>query len=133
MDIAEKINFSDSSLYINSELSWLSFNERVLAQAKDERHPLLERVRFVAISETNLNEFFMIRVVGLQQQVTSELPNPSPDGITPEEQLRCIHEHTGRFERLRSQSYALASLKWRRKGRRPDKDPGQGKAASSVF
>jgi polyphosphate kinase len=53
-------------LYINCELSWLGFNERVLAQAKDERHPLLERARFIAILETNLDEFFMIRVAGAQ-------------------------------------------------------------------
>ena len=84
-------------LYINRELSWLGFNERVLAQTKDERHPLLERIRFVAISETNLDEFFMIRVAGLQQQVAAELPNPIPDGMTPEEQLNCIHDHTERF------------------------------------
>jgi polyphosphate kinase len=98
MDTVEKrINLSDPSLYINRELSWLRFNERVLAQAKDERHPLLERSRFIAISETNLDEFFMIRVAGLQQQVAAELPNPVPDGMTPEEQLIRIHEHTERF------------------------------------
>ncbi|WP_273843674.1 polyphosphate kinase 1 [Rubrobacter calidifluminis] len=92
-----KVNLSDPSLYVNRELSWLSFNERVLAQAWDERHPLLERVRFVAISATNLDEFFMIRVSGLQQQVAAELPNPVPDGMTPEEQLARIHEHTRSF------------------------------------
>ncbi len=98
VDIAERqVNLSDPSLYINRELSWLGFNERVLAQAKDERHPLLERVRFVSISETNLDEFFMIRVAGLQQQVAAEISNPIPDGMTPEEQLRRIREHTGRF------------------------------------
>jgi polyphosphate kinase len=97
-DVAErKPSLSDPSLYINRELSWLAFNDRVLAQARDERHPLLERVRFVAISETNLDEFFMIRVSGLQQQVASELPNPVPDGMTPEEQLSRIHDHTESF------------------------------------
>ncbi len=94
---ARRVNLSDPSLYINRELSWLSFNERVLAQAWDERHPLLERVRFVAISATNLDEFFMIRVSGLQQQVAAELPNPVPDGMTPEEQLSRIHDHTEDF------------------------------------
>jgi polyphosphate kinase len=98
MDVTEqRINLSDPSLYVNRELSWLGFNERVLAQAKDERHPLLDRVRFVAISETNLDEFFMIRVAGLQQQVAAELPNPVPDGMTPEEQLNRISEHTKNF------------------------------------
>ncbi|MCA1715661.1 MAG: polyphosphate kinase 1 [Actinobacteria bacterium] len=93
----QRVNLSDPSLYVNRELSWLGFNERVLAQAKDQRHPLLDRVRFVAISETNLDEFFMIRVAGLQQQVAAELPNPVPDGMTPEEQLTRIYEHTKRF------------------------------------
>ena len=96
-DVARRPSLSDPSLYINRELSWLAFNDRVLAQARDERHPLLERVRFVSISETNLDEFFMIRVSGLQQQVASELPNPVPDGMTPEEQLSRVHEHTEGF------------------------------------
>jgi len=96
-DVARRPSLSDPSLYINRELSWLGFNDRVLAQARDERHPLLERIRFVAISETNLDEFFMIRVAGLQQQVASELPNPVPDGMTPEEQLSRIHDHAVSF------------------------------------
>ncbi len=96
-DVARRPSLSDPSLYINRELSWLGFNNRVLEQARDGRHPLLERVRFVAISETNLDEFFMIRVAGLQQQVASELPNPVPDGMTPEDQLLSIHDHTEDF------------------------------------
>jgi len=96
-DVARRPSLSDPRLYINRELSWLGFNDRVLEQARDERHPLLERVRFVAISETNLDEFFMIRVAGLQQQVASELPNPVPDGLTPEEQLARIKERTEEF------------------------------------
>lgn len=96
-DVAPKPNLADPSLYINRELSWLAFNERVLAQARDDRHPLLERLRFISISETNLDEFFMIRVSGLQQQVAAELPNPVPDGMTPEEQLSQIHRLTEEF------------------------------------
>ncbi len=95
--VRAETSLSDPALYINRELSWLAFNDRVLAQARQQRHPLLERVRFVAISETNLDEFFMIRVAGLQQQVASELPNPVPDGMTPEEQLFRIHDHTEDF------------------------------------
>lgn len=96
-ETVSKMSLSDPELYINREVSWLGFNERVLDQARQERHPLLERLRFVAISETNLDEFFMIRVSGLQQQVAAELPNPVPDGMTPEEQLSRIHEHTEEF------------------------------------
>ena len=96
-DVTRRPSLSDPSLYINRELSWLAFNDRVLAQAREERHPLLERVRFVAISETNLDEFFMTRVSGLQEQVASQLPNPVPDGMTPEEQLSRVHDHTETF------------------------------------
>jgi polyphosphate kinase len=96
-DVARRPSLSDPKLYINRELSWLGFNDRVLEQARDERHPLLRAVRFVAISETNLDEFFMIRVAGLQQQVASELPNPVPDGMTPEEQLAHIKGRTDEF------------------------------------
>lgn len=96
-DVVPKQNLDDPALYINRELSWIAFNERVLAQARDERHPLLERLRFISISETNLDEFFMIRVSGLQQQAAAELPNPVPDGATPEEQLLQINALTEEF------------------------------------
>ncbi|MGH3089825.1 MAG: polyphosphate kinase 1 [Rubrobacteraceae bacterium] len=111
-DTVRRPNLSDPSLYINRELSWLGFNDRVLAQAFDERHPLLERIRFISITETNLDEFFMIRVAGLQQQVVAELPNPVPDGMTPEEQLARIREHTKRFfeEQRRALSEILSEL-----------------------
>ena len=86
------IDLDDSSLYINRELSWLQFNWRVLEEALDERHPLLERVKFLAIFATNLDEFFMIRVSGLRRQVTGGVLEIPPDGMTPSEQLAAIHQ-----------------------------------------
>jgi polyphosphate kinase len=77
--------------YFNRELSWLAFNRRVLQQAQSDRHPLLERVRFLAIVSSNLDEFFEIRVAGLMQQVDSGLTEFGSDGLTPVEQLRRIH------------------------------------------
>ncbi|HEX3728799.1 MAG TPA: RNA degradosome polyphosphate kinase, partial [Opitutaceae bacterium] len=77
--------------YFNRELSWLAFDRRVLEQAQDRRHPLLERVRFLSIVSSNLDEFFEIRVAGLMQQVDSGASEPGPDGLEPREQLRRIH------------------------------------------
>lgn len=77
--------------YFNRELSWLAFDRRVLEQAKSPRHPLLERVRFLAIVSSNLDEFFEIRVAGLMQQMDSGVTEQSPDGLAPREQLRRIH------------------------------------------
>ena len=78
------------SLYINRELSWLEFNRRVLHEAIDQRTPLLERVKFLSIFSSNLDEFFQVRVAGLKQQVAVRLSERTPDGMTPEEQLRAI-------------------------------------------
>ncbi len=80
-------------LYINRELSWLAFNTRVLAQATDDRHPLLERVKFLAIVGSNLDEFFMIRVAALQKQLRTHRESVSPDGLTTEQQLAIVREH----------------------------------------
>jgi polyphosphate kinase len=77
--------------YFNRELSWLAFDRRVLNQALSNRHPLLERIRFLSIVSSNLDEFFEIRVAGLMQQMDSEMKEPGPDGLSPREQLRRIH------------------------------------------
>ena len=79
-------------LYINRELSWIEFNRRVFEEAKDSRHPLLERVKFISIFETNLDEFIMIRQAGLKDQVASRNAPSSPDGRTAEEQLVAIRK-----------------------------------------
>jgi polyphosphate kinase len=89
--LPEKItDLNDPSLYINRELSWLQFNRRVLEEALDERHPLLERVKFLSIFSNNLDEFFMIRVSGLRRQLAAGTLKTPPDGMTPVEQLAAI-------------------------------------------
>ena len=90
--LAAALSLDDPSLYINRELSWLEFNDRVLEEALDERNPLLERLKFIAIYGTNLDEYFMIRVAGLKQQVEAEIHKRSDDGQLPEEQLLAISE-----------------------------------------
>ncbi len=88
----KNIDLSHPKYYFNRELSWLEFNRRVLHEALDERTPLLERLKFMAIFSTNLDEFFMVRVAGLKQQVEAGVTKLSLDGLTPAQQLEEIGE-----------------------------------------
>ncbi|MBC1240642.1 polyphosphate kinase 1 [Nostoc sp. 2RC] len=81
------INLNDPQYYLNRELSWLEFNARVLHEACDDRTPLLERLKFLGIFCSNLDEFFMVRVAGLKQQVEAKVSLLTPDGRTPQQQL----------------------------------------------
>ncbi len=82
----------DPALYLNRELSWLDFNDRVLQLAEEERLPLLERVKFCAIYTTNLDEFYMVRVAGLRDQIDAGVENPGQDGRSPSQTIALIRE-----------------------------------------
>jgi polyphosphate kinase len=95
-------------MYLNRELSWLEFNSRVLNEAFDERTPLLERLKFLAIFSSNLDEFFMVRVAGLRRQVAAGVTATGPDGATPQEQLDAIHRRVA--EMLAAQQRCLHDI-----------------------
>jgi polyphosphate kinase len=95
--------------FLNRELSWLEFDSRVLAIAEDPARPLLERVKFVAIFSQNLDEFFQIRVSGLEEQVEAGVAATTPDGMTPHEQLAAIRERVVALQ-ARADSLVLSDL-----------------------
>ncbi|HET8950934.1 MAG TPA: RNA degradosome polyphosphate kinase, partial [Solirubrobacteraceae bacterium] len=104
---AAEVDLDDRSLYFNRELSWLQFNARVLELAEDPRTPLLERLKFCAIVSSNLDEFFMVRVAGLHDQIDAGIETPLQDGRTPSETIELIRatvrDHVGRQARVLEQ------------------------------
>src|SRR5579871_3799967 len=90
IQVESGVDLTSPHLYINRELSWIEFNRRVLEEAMDARHPLLERVKFFSIFCSNLDEFFMIRVSGLKEQLEAGIAEAAPDGLTVSEQISGI-------------------------------------------
>src|SRR5919198_828698 len=109
--------FQRTERYLNRELSWLEFNARVLAIAEDRSQPLLERVKFLSIFGSNLDEFFQVRVAGLQEQREAGVVTAAPDGMTPEQQLGAIgarvRELSTRVDGLRRDDLRVALEKER--------------------
>ena len=105
---ADPVGPADSrpSPYFNRELSWLAFNRRVLEEACNEAHPLLERLRFLSISGSNLDEFFMVRVAGLKGQQLAGIEEPSDDGLNPGQQLAAIATEANALTRAQQEVWA---------------------------
>src|ERR1700674_4395458 len=106
MDKEPLAPFADPSLYINRELSWLEFNQRVLEEGQDSKNPLLEQLKFLCIVASNLDEFFEVRVAGLKQQRESNVNEGGPDGMSPGEQLAAI---SARVRKMVDDKYSVWS------------------------
>ena len=103
---ADRVSMDDTARFLNRERSWLSFNQRVVEESDNPRHPLLERLRFVAISGSNLDEFYTVRVAGLRELASAGVTKPSIDGLTPADQLRAIDRDCRKLMNAEQESWA---------------------------
>ncbi len=103
---ASGADLSDAALYANRELSWLDFNDRVLTLAQDDSLPLMERLKFLAIFVTNLDEFFMVRVAGVHDQVEARIDARGPDSLSPSEVLEGIAERVRSLDRRHAREFS---------------------------
>ena len=102
--------FEKPEYFVNRELSWLKFNERVLSEARDKSLPLFERLKFLSITASNLDEFFMVRVASLKDQVHAGYEKPDIAGLTPKDQLREISAQTHELVRQQYSTYNRSLL-----------------------
>src|ERR1700734_4212186 len=102
--------------FVNRELSWLAFNRRVIEEALNRRHPLFERVRFLSISASNLDEFYMVRVAGLMGMVHAGVNTPSADGLMPAQQLARVDETARQLITDQQRVWAALDLELRQEG-----------------
>ncbi len=110
MPSSDKLSFSDPAFYINRELSLLEFQSRVMEEAHDESNPLLERVKFLGIFGSNMDEFFMVRVSGIRKMVEAQVTSSLPDAMTPRQQLAAIRKRTGELHEEASKLFARKLL-----------------------
>ena len=89
--------FEKKEYFVNRELSWLKFDERVLSEARDKNLPLFDRLKFLSITASNLDEFFMVRVAGVKSQIASNYTKPDDSGMTPKELLSALDKKTHAF------------------------------------
>ena len=103
-------SYEKPEYYVNRELSWIKFNERVLSEARDKTLPLFERLKFLSITSSNLDEFYMVRVASLKDQVHAKYTKADISGLTPREQLRSISEKTHELVQVQYSTYNRSLL-----------------------